>query len=251
MTLQIASLGASYGSNQILSEVSTPPIPFGNIVSVVGPNAAGKSTLFKRIAGLVQGPGDVIIDKTKENREPTISYMPQISYSTARISVFESIALALKQGSSKWKLSGSELERVDAILQSIQIENLAFKNIGDLSGGQLQLVSLAQTLIRDPDIVLMDEPTSALDMRRQIQVLDYIRELANGQNKLIFIAIHDLNHALRFSDLCMVISGGSLAAFGKSDIVINSSMLRNIYGVSARVEETSIGFKQVLVESIV
>lgn len=251
MTLQITRLGVSYGRNQILREVSTPPIPYGNIVSVVGPNAAGKSTLFKRIAGLMNGPGEVILDKIDGEQAPAISYMPQISNAAARITVFESIALSLKQGSSKWTLSDVELGRVDAILESIQIETLAFKNIGDLSGGQLQLVSLAQTLVRDPDIVLMDEPTSALDMRRQIQVFELVRALADSKKKLIFIAIHDLNLALRYSDLCMVISGGTLAAFGRSDTVIDSTMLRKIYGVSARVEETSIGFKQVLVESVV
>ncbi|MFX6269955.1 ABC transporter ATP-binding protein, partial [Acinetobacter baumannii] len=71
-----------------------------------------------------------------------------------------------------------DLARVEAVLAKTAISDLAFRPLAALSGGQRQIVSLAQTLVRDPDIALLDEPTSALDLSRQIAVLSHVRQVA-------------------------------------------------------------------------
>jgi iron complex transport system ATP-binding protein len=91
--------------------------------------------------------------------------------------VYESVLLACKQHQPTWALHDKDLALIDGIMESIGIGDLAFRNLDELSGGQRQLVSIAQTLARDPEITLMEEPTSALDMRRQVKVLDVMRKL--------------------------------------------------------------------------
>ncbi|TJX06176.1 MAG: ABC transporter ATP-binding protein, partial [Mesorhizobium sp.] len=78
-------------------------------------------------------------------------------------------------------------------------------------------------------ILLMDEPTSALDLSRQVEVLGLMRELARARGMVVLIALHDLNHALRFSDQAMVIADGRLVACGPSPDIITSDLLRDIY----------------------
>jgi iron complex transport system ATP-binding protein len=128
--------------------------------------------------------------------------------------------------------------------------DIAFRNMGELSGGQRQLASLAQTLVREPEILLMDEPTSALDLSRQVEVLGLMRELAQARGMVVLIALHDLNHALRFSDQAIVIADGRLVACGSSPNIITSDLLRDVYHVNARIEPCSRGIGQVIVDGV-
>ncbi|TFF13537.1 ABC transporter ATP-binding protein [Pseudomonas sp. BCA14] len=248
--LQLVSLGARYGQREIIRDVSTATFFGGQVVAVVGPNAAGKSTLFKRMAGLIDGPGQVILQESKKGLTG-ISYMPQGLNASARLTVYESVLLARKQLTPGWVVHDDELRLVDEILAALGISGLSFRNLGELSGGQQQLVSIAQTLVREPEILLMDEPTSALDMHRQVQVLNFMRTVARQREVIVFIAIHDLNQALRFADQVLVIAEGTTQGSGPSNEVITEQMLRNVYKVEARIEQCSRGLYHILIDDIV
>ncbi|MDF3242144.1 ABC transporter ATP-binding protein [Pseudomonas veronii] len=250
VTIQLENLGARYGQRTIISGVTTGAFMGGQVVAVVGPNAAGKSTLFKRMAGLIDGPGRVILQGSKKGIRG-ISYMPQGLNGSARLTVYESVLLARKQLSPGWVVRDDELTLVDEILQALGITGLSFRNLGELSGGQQQLVSIAQTLVREPEILLMDEPTSALDMHRQVQVLDFMQALARRRRVIVFIAIHDLNQALRFADQVLVIADGTAQGSGASREVITEQMLRTVYKVQARIEQCSRGQPHILIDDIV
>ncbi|TWC55696.1 iron complex transport system ATP-binding protein [Pseudomonas sp. SJZ080] len=248
--LQLENLGARYGQREIIRGVTTATFIGGQVVAVVGPNAAGKSTLFKRMAGLIDGPGKVNLQGSEKGPQG-ISYMPQGLNASARLTVYESVLLARKQLTPGWVVRDDELKLVDQILDALGITELSFRNLGELSGGQQQLVSIAQTLVREPEILLMDEPTSALDMHRQVQVLNFMRALARKREVIVFIAIHDLNQALRFADQVLVIANGTSHGSGSCDEVITEQMLRDVYGVEARIETCSRGQRHILIDDIV
>jgi iron complex transport system ATP-binding protein len=250
VTIELQGVGARYGRRSILDGISTPVLTGGEVVAVVGPNAAGKSTLFKRIAGLIDGPGHVRLEGSRRGQD-RICYMPQNLNANARLTVYESVLLARKQQAPGWTVQADELEVVDRILASLGISDLSFRNLGELSGGQQQLVSIAQTLVREPEVLLMDEPTSALDMHRQVQVLGFMRALARQHSIIVFIAIHDLNQALRFADQVLVIAEGTLQGCGRSEEVITEQMLRNVYRVQARIERCSRDERHIIVDDVV
>lgn len=247
VALRLEDLGAKYGSGLAVEGVSTPDLAGGELTAVIGPNAAGKSTLFKRIAGLLKGPGMVHLERAEAGPEDAIRYMPQDTSANAVLTVYESILLAAKQGGG-WRVRDHELAAIDHLLQSLQITDIAFRNLGELSGGQRQLVSIAQALVRDPEVLLMDEPTSALDLYRQVEVLSYMRDLARSKNMLVLIALHDLNHALRYCTKTLVIAGGRLVAAGPSRDVITADLMRDIYRVEARIETCSRGEAHIIID---
>jgi iron complex transport system ATP-binding protein len=246
VALALKDVGASYGRVTVLSKVGIDLLQSGSVTAVIGPNAAGKSTLFKRIAGLISGPGLVQLSDT-ERGDRTICYMPQDTGANAVLTVYESILLSAKQGGG-WRVQDSELNEIDAILKALRIEDLAFRGLGELSGGQRQLVSLAQALVRRPEVLLMDEPTSALDLHRQIEVLGFVADLAKKNGMIVLIALHDLNHALRYCESTIVIAKGEMIVSGDTSDVINADMLRDIYKIEARIENCSLGRPLVIVD---
>lgn len=246
VALTLKGIGARYGRATVFSDITTGPIEGGALTAVIGPNAAGKSTLFKRIAGLLKGEGVVHVDGADAAARP-ICYMPQDTGANAVLTVYESVLLAAKQGAG-WRVAEDELREIDEILASLSISDLAFRDLGALSGGQRQLVAIAQALVRKPRILLMDEPTSALDLFRQIEVLDYMRRLAKESGIAVLIALHDLNHAMRYCDNAMVVASGRLIANGPTLDVITPAMLGEVYKVDARIETCTQGRPLVIVD---
>lgn len=250
VNLRLEGVGAGYGPRQIISGISTPTFSGGEVVAVIGPNAAGKSTLFKRMAGLLKGAGTVILEGSRKGHDG-ICYMPQEISASARLTVYESVLLAHKQLAPSWAVHDADLTLIDGIMASLGITGIAFRYLSELSGGQRQLVSIAQTLAREPEILLMDEPTSALDLHRQVQVLDFMRSLARQRGLIVFIALHDLNQALRFCDQVLVIADGSAQGSGTCEEVITVGMLREVYRIKARIEHCSMGIGHVIVDGVV
>lgn len=246
VSLRLEALGARYGRTGVFSGISTRPIEGGRLTALIGPNAAGKSTLLKRIAGLLKGEGAVHVSGA-DVLERSICYMPQDTGGNAVLTVYESVLLAAKQGGS-WTVSEDNLVEIDQTLASLGITDLAFRDLGAISGGQRQLVAIAQALVRKPKILLMDEPTSALDLFRQIEVLHYMHELARKTGIAVIIALHDLNHVMRYCDQTIIVAGGRLVADGPTAEIITADMLRDVYRVKARVETCSQGRPMIVVD---
>lgn len=243
--LRLDGVGVSYGRAAVVAGVTTPRLDGGTVVALIGPNGSGKSTLMKRIAGLV--PGDGRVDHGGVARRE-IGYMPQDHASTAALTVYKSVILAAKQEGG-WRVSDAELARIDDTLAALGIADLAFRDLSALSGGQRQLVSIAQTLVREPRILMMDEPTSALDLHRQMEVLGLVRRLATERGILVLVSLHDLNQVLRFADQALILARGRLHACGPSRAVITEAMMREVYRVEARLEVCSRGLSHLIVDA--
>lgn len=245
VALELQAVGAYHGRQLFVNDVTTPRIEAGEVMAVIGPNAAGKSTLFKRIVGLLKGPGQVLIHGQKTGN--SIGYMPQDTAANAVLTVYESILIARKQGQS-FGVSDADLRLIDDTIAALGITAIAFRDLGALSGGQRQLVSIAQALVREPQIMLMDEPTSALDLHRQVEVLDFMRRRARQTGMIVMIAIHDLNQALRFADKVLVIENGRMHACGHPSDVVTVEMLRQVYRIRARIEKCSLDHDHIIVD---
>ena len=245
VTLQLENLGARYGRHEVLSKATTPLIRGGSLTALVGANAAGKSTLFRRIAGQMRGAGTVRLSGAAAD---DLRYMPQDTGMNAALTVYESIILALKQGGGGWRLSASELTAVNDVLARLGITALAERQLPELSGGQRQVVSIAQTLVTRPRVILMDEPTSALDLYRQYEVLEALQSYAAESGAVMILALHDLNQVMRCSATTIALGEGSILATGPTLEVLTPAMIRRLYGINSRVERCSRGCAMMIVD---
>ena len=125
-------------------------------------------------------------------------------------------------------------------LEQMGVAQLAERNFATLSGGEQQLVLIARALCQRSDILVMDEPTSSLDYGNQLRVLERVRLLAR-QGYTVLLSTHDPQHALRFSQKVLALSGGQVAADGCTVDVLTPELIRLLYGVEAVVLDTPYG----------
>ncbi len=247
MSLNITGLYAGYQGKAILSDINLSDLKNGQLVGVIGPNAAGKSTLFKSIAGVLNPTsGDIVLNEislsnsSRAVRAKRVAYMPQAYGCNAILTVFESILLALKQ-SGGWRVSDDNLSRVSRVLNALDLGHLASRNISALSGGQAQMVAVAQTLVREPELILFDEPTSALDLKHQLQIMSRIKDAISTKGLIGLAALHDLNLAAQFCDRIILIKDGQIFADGSPEEVLGSTQIGEAYGVETELHSTRSG----------
>ena len=127
-----------------------------------------------------------------------------------------------------------------AALERMGVAQLARRSFSELSGGEQQLVLIARALCQQADILVMDEPTSSLDYGNQLRVLCCVKELAR-RGYTVILSTHDPQHALRFADCVLALSGGGVAAFGGARDVLTAELLHRLSGVDAVLLDTAHG----------
>jgi iron complex transport system ATP-binding protein len=137
-----------------------------------------------------------------------------------------------------------------AVINDLGISTLASRYLDELSGGQKQLASLAQALVRRPRLLLLDEPLSALDLNYQFHVMDVLRRQTRQHRLITLVVLHDLNIALRHADHALLLHRGAIQAQGLPADVVTPHSLREVYRVQARVERCPQGQAQVHVDGL-
>jgi iron complex transport system ATP-binding protein len=207
------------------------------VVAVLGPNGSGKSSLLRAAAGLQRHTGRVRHEGFTPGR---VAFMPQDNGCRAALTVLETVLLGRVRALGL-RVPEDEVARAAAALGRLGIAALAPRRLSEISGGQRQLVFLAQLLCAEPAALLLDEPTSALDLRNGFGLLGLLRRLAREQGLAVLAALHDLNAAARFADRIAVLSAGRLVAHDRPERVLTPSLLADVYGMEAEVLQTSAG----------
>lgn len=249
--LSINHLSFNYGSRQVLHDITLDGFKKGEVTALIGPNATGKSTFFRCLSGLLPVAPEVVmfdgVDIAQQSLgliSKSICFLPQSFNSQAALTVFDIVLLA-KKNNEGWRVSDEDIRIVEIALERLGISHLSDVFIGDLSGGQQQMVSICQALIRSPKMFLLDEPTSALDLRHQLDILTAVREITEERQVITMVALHDLNLAARFASRVILMKHGRILAFGETEAVLASPLVGETYDVSIELGRTSSGFLSV------
>ena len=246
MKLEVTDLAQGYGDNTVIDGIDLT-VESGEVVTLLGPNGSGKSTMVKTICGVMERRrGSITIDGVdiddydKNELAKIVAYVPQKNDFFGFSTVYDSVLIGRKPY-VKWSYSKDDIHIAAESMIAMNIQDLYDRPVQNLSGGQLQRVTLARALTQQPQIYVFDEPTSALDLRNQLDTLKLMRAVINRDNSCMLIALHDLNLALRYSDKVLAIKNGKTYKFGKTEDVIDEKMIYDIYGVQSEIIDTPHG----------
>jgi spermidine/putrescine transport system ATP-binding protein/putrescine transport system ATP-binding protein len=209
--LEINDVSKAFGTVQALRNVSLD-VKENEFFALLGPSGCGKTTLLRALAGFESlDNGDITLDgkdllSEPANRRP-VNLMFQSYALFPHLSVYENIAYGLKRE----KLSKDEISsRVDEVLRTVGLLELAKRRPAQLSGGQKQRVALARAIVKKPKILLLDEPLSALDRKVRVEMQLELKRLQHEVGITFIIVTHDQEEAMSMADRIAVMNNGEV-----------------------------------------
>ena len=237
----VRNVSFRYGQRTILHDLNLD-VDRGEILSVLGPNGCGKTTLLRCIAGAlapsdgsIQVGGDEVGSLAPPARARRIGFLFQDHTPSFPFAVRDVVVMGRAPHLSFFGFPGSrDRTLADEALERVGMLGLADRPYTRMSGGERQLVLLARILVQDPDVILLDEPTAHLDLRNQVLTLRMVRSLA-ADGLTMIMTTHDPNHALWFSGRAALMKDGRFVAVGPARDVITQATLTSTYDVDVAV----------------
>jgi iron complex transport system ATP-binding protein len=214
----------------------------GSWVSLLGPNGAGKTTLLRVLAGLRRFRGSVRLagrelgELGRREAARQIALVPQTPVVPTAMSVGDYVLLGRTphMGVLAREGLGDRAAASEALIR-LELAQLADRQLGSLSGGELQRAVIARALAQSAPVLLLDEPTTALDVGHQQQVLELVDELRRADGLTVVAAMHDLTLAAQYGDRIVLIDSGRVVAEGGAREVLTEERIASLYGATVRV----------------
>lgn len=209
--LKIRGLSKRFGDLVVLDAIDLD-IPLDSHTTVIGKSGIGKSVLLKCLSGLLSpDSGEVSLDGDP-GKFPHCAYMFQQNALFDSQTVWENVALPLRE---KERISKKDLgQRVNALVEQLELENAIDKYPAEISGGMKKRVALARALITNPEIILFDEPTTGLDPERKFSVFDMIRSYRKRFGFTVIMVSHDVPEVFEITDQVAWLDGGKIKYWG-------------------------------------
>jgi iron complex transport system ATP-binding protein len=210
----------------------------GQVMSILGPNGCGKTTLLKCINRLTElHGGSIILDNHDISRLPrnqiarSIGYVPQVHQPAFPFSVLDTVLVGRAPHLGLLESpNANDIEIAEQSLETMGIYHLRDKSYTQISGGERQMVIFARVLTQQPSLLLLDEPTSHLDFGNQTRLLHEVKKLA-ATGLPIIMTSHFPDHVFMVSDTVAIMKEGSFIACGQPDEIITESRMQMVYGV--------------------
>ncbi len=223
--IDLRHVSVAYDGNEVLHGVTTS-ISAGDMVGIVGPSGAGKTSMLRAMLGTVKvHDGSVVCSPGLK-----VGYVPQLETVdwTFPVTVRDVVLMAAHKVSPRPWVSKALVRRSDELLERLGIAGLSDRHIRALSGGQQQRVFLARALFSEPDVLLLDEPTSGVDVRTRHEVLHLLDDLNQG-GLAVVLTTHDLNGIAAHLPRLMCVNG-RLIGEGTPHEVMTPAILEETYG---------------------
>lgn len=230
--INIENLSVTFGDHNALEDIKLQ-IPAGSFVAIVGPNGAGKTTFLKVLLGLLRPThGSVKIFNKKPEKIPAnwIGYVPQVKTMDRTFPAL-SIELILTGLKNRWpwRLSKTDRDLAMDALEKAGASHLAERPIGKLSGGEVQRVCLARSIVRKPKIVMLDEPATGIDAIGELDMYRHLEIYQKESGATLLMITHDWHAATHHASHVLLLNRKQIS-FGPPHSALNENNLRLAFG---------------------
>ena len=234
--LSASDLSLSYGKARVLNDINVA-LPEGQVTSIVGANASGKSSLLRCMARVIRPSSGVVVLNNapilkQKSRDVArkVALLPQSSEAPDAMRVIDLVIRGRTPHQSalrQWSKADQDI--VERCCEQVGLGNERESLLGELSGGQRQRAWIAMVLAQDTDILLLDEPTTYLDLPHQIEILNLIQRLQRDRGLTVAMVLHDINLAARYSDHIIAVKDGEILMQGTPSEIVTAANMRAIY----------------------
>ena len=223
-TIKIINLNKTYGKIHAVTDFNFEAFQ-GEIIALLGPNGAGKSTLMNMITGFLSPTSGKILIDDKDIADYPISAKEKIGFLPEGAPIYPdmSVKMFLEYMAG---LRGVSKERLNDVVHIANIENVLSQKIETLSKGYLRRVGFAQSILSDPEILLLDEPTDGLDPNQKEHMQALISQM--GKNKTILISTHLLDEAEAIANRIVIMNKGKIAIDGTLKQIIQKTKTKSL-----------------------
>lgn len=233
-----------YKDTAILKDINFS-VRDGEVMSILGPNGVGKTTLLKCMMGLLKWKeGESLLDgENIRNIKPKefwqkIAYVPQAKGSAFGFTAMDMVMLGRSAHLGMFAQPKAEdREAARQAMDDMGILHLKDKLCTEMSGGELQMVLIARALTINPKMLVLDEPESNLDFRNQLIILETIRDLSKKRGISAIVNTHYPEHALKISDKALILNREGRNLFGNAEEIINEENMKQAFSVQVHINE--------------
>jgi len=231
--LRLSSLVIGYPQKEILPPLSAT-VRKGEIVSVIGHNGVGKSTLLRVLAGITAPLGGSVHFGNRNIRDIgrrefalLAGYVSTDQVNAPNMRIFDLVA-AGRFSHTNWigTLTPSDVNQIKGSIDLVGLTGLAERYISEVSDGERQRAMIARVLAQNTDILILDEPTSFLDIRNRNEVLHLLHRLSREEGKTIIVSTHDLQSALSESDRIWLLTAEGITEGAPEDLVLSGELAK-------------------------
>src|SRR5690554_5211430 len=240
--ISVENISKQYNDTLVVDGVSLQ-LPKGKLISLIGSNAAGKSTLLGIISRIIDPNGGVIIvndrniaDYRSRALAQRLSILKQTNRLSLKLTVRELVAFG-RFPYSQGRLNALDREKIEEAMAFMELGDLKDRFVDELSGGQQQRAFVGMVAAQDTDYILLDEPLNNLDIKHSVQIMGTLRALCEEKGKSIVTVIYDINFASQYSDYIAAMKGGRLIHFGTTREIMDPKKLREIYDMDFEIFE--------------
>lgn len=251
MKFEVRNGSFGYEKRKILNDISFD-VKNGEVMSVLGSNGVGKTTLLKCMMGFLKwDKGQTYIDGKLFQEIPhkdiwkKIAYVPQAKGAAFAYTAMDMVVLGRSAHIGTFRQPGKEdMDIAKNAMEEIGILHLKDKLCTRMSGGELQMVLIARALTVSPQMLVLDEPESNLDFKNQLIILDTIRKLSRERNISAIVNTHYPAHALQLSDKALMLNRDGTSFYGEAGEIINEKNMKTSFGVNVYVDRLSLNEKE-------
>lgn len=232
--IQLEQVQKSYSDDVQIGPINLD-IPKAGFTSLIGPNGAGKSTTLMMIgrlldldAGQIQVAGMDVSSAKSKDLAKIVTILRQENHFVTRLTVRQLAGFG-RFPYSKGRLTQEDERIISKYIDFLDLTSLEHRYLDELSGGQRQRAYVAMVLCQETEYVLLDEPLNNLDIARSVQMMEYLRHVADEFGRTIVTVLHDINFAAKYSDRICAMKDGNIAAFGTVEEIMDADILSDIF----------------------